>query len=638
MTNAMKVFLLCLTMVCCIRMVGAQQVMETELLVVGGTTGGIAAAIQAARMGVKTIIVEQTPWLGGMLTAAGVSCTDGNHTLHSGIWQEFREALYKNYKTRNLFAGWVSETCFEPHVGDSIFKAWVASLPNLQVQYQWYFDHAISSANTVTGVVFVNARGATLTIRAKRTIDATDLGDVLASAGAGFDVGTEDSLQSGESIAPGKTNIIQDMTWAATLQDFGKGSNHTIPRPAGYDSTRYFCSTSDAPCKLQPYNGSTQKVLNYGKLRTTNGITKYMLNWPAHGNDFYLNVIDLTPRQRDSAYQQAKNQTLGFIYFLQTTLGQPHIGLAPDEMDGGMAFMPYHREGRRLQGLVRFNINHMKTPDRYNLYKTGIAVGDYPVDHHHAQYPGKVPPIPFPHVPSFTIPLGTLIPKQVNGLVVCDKSISVSNIINGSTRLQPVVLLTGQAAGVLAALSIQQEQQPRDVSVNAVQDVLIGARCYIMPYLDVSPGQSGWEAIQRIGSWGIIRGVGKSEGWSNKTLFYPDSVMSVQELKTGLEASIPGLVLNLKSKETVLTVPVLIRYINTINRYIHNTSEAAKGVRFIRSYEIKSLEAADWKAMGIQPVAPQQPLTRAVVATVLFHKIVFWNYLEKDHQGTIRLR
>ncbi|HRH59150.1 MAG TPA: FAD-dependent oxidoreductase, partial [Chitinophagaceae bacterium] len=68
------------------------KVVNTQVLVAGGGTGGTAAGIQCARSGVNTIIVEQTNMLGGMLTAAGVSCTDGNDSLLSGIWQQFREA------------------------------------------------------------------------------------------------------------------------------------------------------------------------------------------------------------------------------------------------------------------------------------------------------------------------------------------------------------------------------------------------------------------------------------------------------------------------------------------------------------------------------------------------------------------
>ena len=503
----------------------------------GGSTGGTAAGIQAARSGASTIIVEQTNMLGGMLTAAAVSCTDGNEGLKSGMWQEFREALYKHYGTTNLGAGWVSNTCFEPHVGDSIFKAWVDKEKKLNVFYGWYFDKAITNTNKVIGAEFINTKGERLVVRAAIIIDGTDLGDAFASAGAAFDVGMEDQAYSGEKEAREKNDIIQDLTWSAVLKDYRKTVNKTIAKPAGYNAATYYCSTSDAPCNDKPYKLTTQKVLDYGRLTTSDTLNaKYMLNWPIHGNDTYLNVVAIKPLQREAAYEKAKEQTLGFIYFLQTELGFKNIGLADDEVNNGMAWMPYNREGRRVKGLVRLNINHIKTPYSYELYKTGIAVGDYPVDHHHGQYPGKVPDIVFPKVPSFNIPLGALIPEKTEGLIVCEKGISVSNITNGTTRLQPVVLLTGQAAGVLAAQCIAKKTAPRKVEVRAVQNELLKLKCYLLPFCDVAPGDTAWEAIQQAGALGIIKGVGKSVDWENKTFFYPDSSIKTVDFKRNLQA------------------------------------------------------------------------------------------------------
>ena len=79
------------------------------------------------------------------------------------------------------------------------------------------------------------------------------------------------------------------------------------------------------------------------------------------------------------------------------------------------------------------------------LYRTTIAVGDYPVDQHHDRYDGNepLPDLHFHPVPSYGLPLGTLIPVQADNLVVAEKSISVSNVVNGTTRLQPVVLQIG---------------------------------------------------------------------------------------------------------------------------------------------------------------------------------------------------
>src|SRR5579871_419339 len=391
----MKLFLFCFLLIS--SSVFSQQVIKTDVLVIGGGTGGTAAGISAARAGVKTIITEPTTMLGGMLTAAGVSCTDGNDLLHSGIWEEFRQALHKHYGTNNLASGWVSETCFEPHVADSIFKAWAKKETNLTVIYRCSFQKVLKENNKVTGAVFKKKDGSQFTIKAKITIDATELGDVFANAGVAYDIGTESPEYAKENIAPGKTNIIQDITWAAVLKDYGIGTDKTIPKPAGYKEEDYYCCCTSAPCNAKPYNVDSKTMLDYAKLPNN----KYMINWPANGNDYYLNVIEDNTTTRNKKYDSAKQHTLGFIYFIQTKLGYKNLGLAEDELDKGLALIPYNREGRRMHGVVRFNINHILDP--YNqpekLFRTGIAVGDYPVDHHHSQNP-NTPHIDFPRIPS----------------------------------------------------------------------------------------------------------------------------------------------------------------------------------------------------------------------------------------------
>jgi hypothetical protein len=521
--------------------------LETAVLVIGGGAGGTAAALQSARMGVKTILVEPTTMLGGMLTAAGVSCTDGNDQLPSGIWEEFRQALYTHYGRKRLNTGWVSNTNFEPHVADSIFKAWTKKEKNLRMIFGYRFIKVLKKGNKVTGAIVESTdESKRFSITAHVVIDGTELGDVLAVAGAGHDLGMDDPAISGEKEARQKNDIIQDITWAAILKDYGKEADKTIVKPADYDPKKYYCCCTDAPCDGKPWNGDKIKMLNYGKLPRSPGATqdKYMLNWPPFGNDIYLNVVEDNDEVRTKKYEQAKQHTLGFIYFMQTELGMKNIGLADDELDNGMALIPYNREGRRLKGRVRMNINHIKDPYNYTLYRTGIAVGDYPVDHHHARYPGKVPEIEFPPIPAYTIPLGALIPETVDGLIVCEKGISVTNIVNGTTRLQPVVLLTGQAAGVLGAAAAQKHNKKligvKGVGVRMVQLQLLQAKAYLLPFTDVKADHPYWEQIQKIGATGILRGTGKPEGWANKMFFYPDSVIAVAELEKHIADYIPG--------------------------------------------------------------------------------------------------
>ena len=185
--------------------------------------------------------------------------------------------------------------------------------------------------------------------------------------------------------------------------------------------------------------------------------------------------------------------------------------------------------------MVRLNNNYLVNPFEKNdaIYRTGISVGDYPVDHHHHKNE-LAPKIKFTHVNSYTIPLGCLIPEKTDGLIAAEKNISVSNIVNGTTRLQPVVLLTGQAAGALAAYCVQKNSQPGKANIREVQQILLDAQCFIMPYVDVQPDDVYWEPIQKTGATGILKGVGKNEGWTNKTYFFPDSLALFDEFRKGL--------------------------------------------------------------------------------------------------------
>ena len=167
------------------------------------------------------------------------------------------------------------------------------------------------------------------------------------------------------------------------------------------------------------------------------------------------------------------------------------------------------------------------------LYRTCIAVGDYPVDHHHSGYSGTdtLPDLSFYPVPSFGLPLGTLIPEETEGLIVAEKSISVTNLVNGATRLQPVVLQIGQAAGALAALAVRGGAKISDIPVRDVQNTLLEAGGYLLPYLDVPRDHEWFKSLQRIGSTGIMKGVGKSSGWSNQTYFRANDVTLSSDLE-----------------------------------------------------------------------------------------------------------
>lgn len=511
---------------------------KVDVLIIGGGASGATAGIQSSRLGTKTLIAEETTWLGGMLSSAGVSAIDGNNKLPSGLFGEFRDKLLEHYGNASaLQTGWVSNTLFEPSIANRILKNMVAAEKNLTV---WYETSFVSAEKISEGwKVNMLKGGATKTIIAKVLIDATELGDVAKYCGVKYDIGMEARADCGEDIAPEKANnIIQDLTYVMILKNYGV--NKTIPKPESYDPSLFACSAQSANCK-NPKPGQTvwsaDKLMNYGKL--PNG--KFMINWPIEGNDYYTNIIELTAHDRKIELEKAKQFSLCFLYYLQTQLGFSTFGLADDEFPTTDHFpmIPYHRESRRIHGLVRFNVNHVSKPFEQTepLYRTGIAVGDYPIDHHHKRYPKweELPDLHFYPVPSYSLPLGTLIPQNNQGLIVAEKSISVSNLMNGSTRLQPVVMQLGQAAGTLAALSVKQKTDVAKVAVRDVQKEILDAGGYILPYLDLKKDDVHFKALQRIGATGILKGVGKNVGWSNQTWFNADSMVLVSELLQGLK-------------------------------------------------------------------------------------------------------
>ncbi len=521
-------FLVVSSMLSC---VGAEDaILKTDVLVIGEGTGATTAAIQAARSGANTVLITPLPWLGGMLTSAGVSAIDGNHQLPSGLWAEFRDSLIKHYGSAEAIStGWVSYTLFEPHIGDYYWKQMANKLSNLTIIYNAEFLNIEKGNNWL--ITFIQD-GKQNKINARIAIDGTDLGDIAAKAGASYALGMDARADTGEAMAPEKANdIIQDLTYAAILKDYGQGADKTLERPSSYnpDLFKCACQTNCDDITAKPHPCAT--MLDYAKL--PNG--KYMINWPIKGNDYYANVVEASKEARIAAYNEAKNKTLQFVYYIQHELGYKNLGLADDEFPttDRLPLMPYHREGRRIEGLVRLNVNHILKPYDFSLYRTGIAVGDYPIDHHHKERP-DAPEIDFPPVPSFSIPLGALIPKNIPNLIVADKAISVTNIVNGASRLQPVIIQIGQVAGLLAAMAVENQSTPEQVNIRQLQERLLSANGYLMPFIDVKPDSPYFQHIQKIGATGILKGKGIPYKWANQTWFYPDSTITEDKFVTGL--------------------------------------------------------------------------------------------------------
>lgn len=509
---------------------------ETDVLIIGGGASGTAAAIASARMGSKTILVAEDQWLGGMLTSAGVSAVDGNTKLPSGVWGEFRDSLVVRYGSLdNLKTGWVSNTMFEPSVGAEIFKNMVQNQPNLKVFYGFKWKNV---ENTGIWNVTIENPENRFTIEASQLIDATELGDVAASLGIPYYLGMDPMERFNEDIAPEYPNdVIQDLTYVMTLKDYGYPV--MITKPEGYNPEEFYCSTAHEKCN-EPLENRTlwspQQMIDYGKLQ--NG--RYMINWPIFGNDYYANVIELSDEERELQLEKAKQKSLRFLYYIQNELGFINLGIDNSQYptEDGFPLIPYYRESRRIHGVTTLTLNHVAKPYEQEspLYRTGIAVGDYPIDHHHNAHPSyqELPELHFYPVPSYNVPLGVIIPIEMDNILVAEKSISVSNIVNGTTRLQPVVMQIGYAAGILASLAAKRGVTPGEVGVREVQELVLNGGGYLFPYLDVQKSHPFFKSYQKIGATGILKGTGLNVGWENQTWYYPEKELNLDQIDSEL--------------------------------------------------------------------------------------------------------
>ena len=208
--------LLCAALAAVFTLTSCSTEVETynvDVLVVGGGASGVSAGVQASRMGVQTMIVEETPWIGGMLTSAGVSCIDGNYRLQSGIFGEFADSLALRYGGWDaLKTGWVSNINFEPHVGQEILTNIAEGCGDKLTVVREASMVSVKGSDLEWTVTFRRKNGEEFVVNADVLIDGTELGDVAKACGVEYRIGMDASSETGESIAPEQANdVIHDL-------------------------------------------------------------------------------------------------------------------------------------------------------------------------------------------------------------------------------------------------------------------------------------------------------------------------------------------------------------------------------------------------------------------------------------------
>jgi hypothetical protein len=486
---------------------GERSELRVDVVVWGGGSGGVAAALQAGRSGASTLLLTPGSWLGGMVSAAGVCAPDGNELTpwQTGLWGALLRALEQE-EPEGLDQNWVSCFGYRPATAERILRRWLAAEPTIQWWAGCSLLEVVSRQGQITALQVgrhAAAGAANVMVQPRIVVDGSDRGDLIGCSGAGFRLGWEAQEQWQEPSAPARQRLdtepffrqqpLQSPTWVVLGQ---LAAPEAPPELA------------TAPAPPAPFAGATEafgleRTLTYGRL--PGGLV--MLNWPIHGNDWHHGLerafAALASGQPTAAEAELSAEMQQHSLQFAELLGQLSGGwLQPGrvfptasearngalEGEQALALMPYWREGRRLQGHTVVLEQHLlpqgpgasiaSLPLDAAGRCTAIAVGNYANDHH---YPGP----DWPLAPKscrwggrwsgtpFAIPYGALVSRDLANLLAADKCLSVSHMANGATRLQPLVLNIGQAAGLAAALCCQGNMLPADLAPQQLQQALI---------------------------------------------------------------------------------------------------------------------------------------------------------------------
>lgn len=488
---------------------------ECEILVVGGGTSGVAAALAASAAGRRVCLLEETDWLGGQLTAQGVSALDEHDHIEAfggtARYYRLRETIRDHYRALagsrapafNPGRCWVTSLAFEPKVALDAIGAMLRphrESGRLRVMLRTKAFAATAEGDHVRHVSALNLdTGRVVRLRADIVIDATEFGDLLPLTGTDYAVGAETIAETSEPHAQPhepKPRCVQSFTYTFAAERRAEGEHHVIARPEKYEHYRaaqpYSLTIEVHGGEIYGEESGWLEYRLYDRMPgTKGGLWTYrrlidaaqfpgrfaqdvtMMNWP--GNDYRdVNILDLPARAMAAALQDAKRVSLGFLYWLQTEApatgtrrGAPELLLRPDIMGSadGLSKHPYVREARRIKALTTIVESDVASAFQTGPYARHFAdsagVGWYPIDIHRA---GPEDVGVSTRTKPFQIPLGALVPRRTANLLAAAKNIGTTHITNGCYRLHPVEWNIGEAAGMLAAFVLDEGVTPRAVA------------------------------------------------------------------------------------------------------------------------------------------------------------------------------
>jgi hypothetical protein len=509
---------------------------ERDLIVYGGTAGGVITAVSAAREGLSVTLLEPGSHLGGMATG-GLSRTDfGKKDVIGGYPLEFYWRVGQKYDMARFGQGiaWY----YEPHVGEQVFDEMLREA-KVQVLLHKRLREKGGVSKEGTRLISVTTEDGS-TFQGKVFADCSYEGDLMAQAGVSYTWGRESSAKYGESLAgvrehtpfhqflvpvngydaghhllpeispepKGETGSadkkVQSYNFRMILTD-NPEDRLPFPKPPGYDPHRYELLARLIAAKMAK-SGKIPALREFVLIaRIPNGKADFNNNGP-FSTDYIGKSWDYpnaSYARRKQIWKDHLEYTEGFFYFLGHDPRVPTQlrddlntwGLPKDEFQDTNHFphQLYIREARRMVGDFVMTQKDVQT----DLMKPdAIGMGSYNSDSHNVQRVVKADGDVENEgdmqvaVKPYQIPYRVMLPKRAEATnLLVPVCFSASHVAYSSLRMEPQYMILGEAAGVAAAMSVQRHHPVQDVDTNQLSQTLRkqGVVLEYRPQLPVPP-------------------------------------------------------------------------------------------------------------------------------------------------------
>lgn len=433
------------------------------LIVVGGEPEGIAAAVSAARKGVKTLLIEDDAALGGLFTLGRLNFLDMNYgpekeLLTKGIFEEFYKEM---------------DNAFDIEEAKSYFLELVQKEDNITLLLNTAVIDPILEGNNIISIR-VNERGTVKEYYGERIIDATADAELAAAAGVPYTIGAEDYGRKDSLMGVTLVFRVKDVNWPYVFLYNNFSRLISKIKPAWGD----------------PNAGATLKVAwGYGKQALEYAPQDKMMRFRgpnlARQKDgtvlinalLIFGVDGLDDESKKEGIERGKKEIPHILEFMRDNFpGFANVQLVDT------AEQLYVRETRHIRGEYRVTIDDvLENRDHWDR----IAHGSYPVDIQPVAPDNLGNVIGKPAI--YSIPFRSIVPLQVDNLLVVGRSASYDSLPHGSIRVVPVGMAVGEAAGAAAAYSLENNIIFREMSkskeaISSLQERLKKQGAYLKEY------------------------------------------------------------------------------------------------------------------------------------------------------------